>query len=322
LRKNAISTRSFAALGGALALTASLFVVAPVSAEPEVTRKDVEDAYHRAEDANERVNGLVADQQRLKRRVKEASAEIAALTRVYNVQRDELGSAIVQQHLEQPLGPTVSLLSSSDSSAFIEGLSAIDALNTNRADALESFDKTRVSLEKRRDQLAKHQAELKKAKKKADKERATMLKEFRKAQADFERLNPQIQAAMNEGDYTPIENAGSGAAKQAIAFAMKQLGDPYVYGATGPNKWDCSGLVLRAYGSAGVSLPRTARQQVGATRRISRSELRPGDLVAYSGLGHIGIYLGNGKVVHAPRPGKRVQIMGLNGYSVFTRVGG
>lgn len=322
LRTNAVSTRGLAVIGTVVTVAATLFVVAPVSAEPEVTRKDVEAAYHRAEVANERVNGLEEDEARIKRRLKEAKAEIADLTSQYEVQREELGSAIVQQHLEQPLGPTVSLLTSADSSSFIRGLSAIDALNTNRADALESFDVTRISLEKRQAQLAEHQKELKKTRKEADKEREKLKEEYRKAQADFERLNPSVQASMNAGDYTPIANAGSGAAKQAIAFAMKQLGDPYKYGATGMDSWDCSGLVLRAYGSAGISLPRTARAQVGATRRISRAELRPGDLVAYSSLSHIGIYLGGGKVIHAPRPGKRVQIMGLNGYSVFTRVGG
>lgn len=322
LRKNAVSTRTIAIAGTVFAVSASLFVIAPVSAEPEVTRKDVEAAYHRAEAANEVVNGLEEDQARIKRRLKEAKAEIAKLTEKYDIQREELGSAIVQQHLEQPLGPTVSLLTSNNSSDFISGLSAIDALNTNRADALETFDTTRVSLEKRQAQLAEHEKALKKSKKAADKEREKMKAEYRKAKADFERLNPSIQAAMNGGDYKPVANAGSGAAKQAIAFAMAQLGDPYVYGATGMNSWDCSGLVLRAYGSAGVSLPRTARAQVGSTRRISRSELKPGDLVAYGSLSHIGIYLGGGKVIHAPRPGKRVEIMGLNGYTVFTRVAG
>ncbi len=322
LRTNAVSTRVIAIAGTSIAVAASLLVVSPVSAEPEVTRKDVEAAYHRAEVANEKVNGLKDDQARIERRLKEAKAEIADLTKQYEIQRDELGSAIVQQHLEQPLGPTVSLLTSTDSATFIQGLSAIDALNTNRADALQSFDVTRISLEKRREQLAEHREELKKTKKAADKEYAKMQAEYRKAQADFERLNPSVQNAMNAGDYTAVANAGSGAAKQAIAFAMAQLGDPYKYGATGMNAWDCSGLVLRAYGSAGVSLPRTARAQVGATRRISKAELRPGDLVAYGSLSHIGIYLGDGKVIHAPRPGKRVEIMGLNGYSIFTRVGG
>src|SRR5690606_16082387 len=86
--------------------------------------------------------------------------EIRQIRKVYRVQRNELGADIVQQQLEQPLGPTVGLLASGDPDLFIEGLSAIDALNSTRADALDSFTRTRVELEKRQAQLAGHQESL------------------------------------------------------------------------------------------------------------------------------------------------------------------
>jgi hypothetical protein len=112
-----------------------------------------------------------------------------------------------------------------------------------------------------------------------------------------------------------------GRTKQAIDFAIAQLGDAYVYGGTGPSGWDCSGLVMKSFAAAGISLPRVVGPQMSAVRSISMDDLQPGDLVAYGDMSHIGIYLGRGKVIHAPRPGRSVEIHGVGGYSRAGRVG-
>ncbi|MFB7054126.1 C40 family peptidase [Streptomyces vinaceus] len=107
----------------------------------------------------------------------------------------------------------------------------------------------------------------------------------------------------------------------AVAFAMNHLGDPYVWGGDGPHGWDCSGLVKAAYRSAGINLPRVADDQYRATTPISRSELRRGDLVFWSGNGrasgihHVAIYLGDGRYLEAPRPGKNVRISSFDSYA-------
>jgi cell wall-associated NlpC family hydrolase len=82
-----------------------------------------------------------------------------------------------------------------------------------------------------------------------------------------------------------------------------------VWGATGPNAFDCSGLTQAAYRSAGISLPRTTYSQINAGPRIPRSQLQPGDLVFfYSGISHVGLYIGNGEMIHAPNPSAPVRI--------------
>lgn len=94
---------------------------------------------------------------------------------------------------------------------------------------------------------------------------------------------------------------------KALAFAKRQLGDRYRYGGTGPNSWDCSGLTRGAWKHAGKKIPRTSQGQARSGKKVSRSNLRKGDLVFfYSGKSHVGIYAGNGKVIHASRPGKPV----------------
>jgi len=108
-------------------------------------------------------------------------------------------------------------------------------------------------------------------------------------------------------DNIPV--SASGRAGDAVSAALSQLGDPYVWGAAGPSSYDCSGLMMYAWGKAGVSLSHSSKAQAGEGRRVSKDQLMPGDLIFYySPISHVAMYLGNGRIVHAPRPGKSVEI--------------
>ena len=96
-------------------------------------------------------------------------------------------------------------------------------------------------------------------------------------------------------------------ADTAVQFAYAQLGKPYVWGATGPGSYDCSGLVQAAWAAAGVSIPRTTYEQWAALPHISSSSLQPGDLMYYAGESHVAIYVGNGYIIDAPQTGENVQ---------------
>jgi peptidoglycan DL-endopeptidase CwlO len=101
--------------------------------------------------------------------------------------------------------------------------------------------------------------------------------------------------------------APSGAAQEAVDTALAQLGDPYVWGAGGPNAFDCSGLTQYAYAAAGITLPHSSRTQSTMGAAVSRADLQPGDLVFfYSPVSHVGMYIGNGKMVHASTFGQPV----------------
>ena len=97
-----------------------------------------------------------------------------------------------------------------------------------------------------------------------------------------------------------------------MTFAYNQIGDSYVFGADGPNSWDCSGLTMGAWGAAGFSLPHNARAQWGQVAHISRSDLKPGDLVFYNSLAHVGIYVGGDMIIDAPRQGEPVDKRSIN----------
>ncbi len=99
----------------------------------------------------------------------------------------------------------------------------------------------------------------------------------------------------------------------ALTFALAQVGKPYVWGATGPDAYDCSGLTMASYLAAGINIGRTSRTQYTNTARVALANLQPGDLVFYSsdgtaaGIYHVAMYTGNGMRVHAPSPGKFVE---------------
>jgi cell wall-associated NlpC family hydrolase len=95
----------------------------------------------------------------------------------------------------------------------------------------------------------------------------------------------------------------------ALKYALQQVGDVYVWAASGPTRWDCSGLTMRAFRQAKVSLPHSSRVQIRYGKSVSSGSLKPGDLVFFGKpISHVAIYMGGGKMVHAPRPGKRVEV--------------
>jgi len=111
---------------------------------------------------------------------------------------------------------------------------------------------------------------------------------------------------------TPAHHAPT-AIELVLAKARAQLGKPYVYGAAGPNAFDCSGFTQFVWAAAGVSLPHNAAAQYGTVRHVAAKDLRPGDLVFFGGgyIGHVGLYIGGGKMIHAPYTGTNVQVAPL-----------
>ena len=104
-------------------------------------------------------------------------------------------------------------------------------------------------------------------------------------------------------------------AERAVRLARAQLGVPYVWGGSSPAGFDCSGLVSWVYGRLGISLPHNAAALYGVGRSVPLSAMRPGDLVFFSGLGHVGLYVGHGRMIHAPQSGRSVEIEALDARS-------
>ncbi|GAB3157768.1 NlpC/P60 family protein [Micromonospora sonneratiae] len=132
----------------------------------------------------------------------------------------------------------------------------------------------------------------------------------RQIEAEIAKLNQaRDAAAAPESPAEPPPALASAAGAKVVRFAYAQLGKNYRWAGSGPDGYDCSGLTSAAWATVGVKLPHNAAQQWRTVNRIKRTELRPGDLVFYyRDIGHVAIYVGAGKVIHAPRPGKRIRI--------------
>jgi cell wall-associated NlpC family hydrolase len=131
------------------------------------------------------------------------------------------------------------------------------------------------------------------------------------AEADDPASDPAVAPAPPPAAAAPNGNAD--AVQVAIDTALAQIGDPYVWAAAGPRSFDCSGLTQFAYAAAGIKLPHSSRMQSTMGTAVPRAALRPGDLVFFrSPVSHVGMYIGNGKMVHAPTPGTSVQVTSVD----------
>lgn len=315
------TTRAAAALTLAGAATATGFD-GTGHAEPQLTpdriKADVHTLYREAEAATEKYNGAEEKAESAQRRLRDLQDEAARRKDRLNSARDALGSAAAAQYRGGGLDPALQLFLSEDPDGYLDGAALAERAGSRRQAAvgrvrtqLREIEQLRGAARIEVKSLTSRRAEL-------ERHRKTVDTKLTAARRLLSRLTPEQRAALAGGtDRAPRSStdtrddlaAPGPRAAEAVSYAQQKLGSPYVWGATGPNAFDCSGLVQAAYRSAGVSLPRTTYAQIDAGRRIPRSELRPGDLVFfYSGISHVGIYVGDGRMIHAPNPSAPVRV--------------
>jgi cell wall-associated NlpC family hydrolase len=126
---------------------------------------------------------------------------------------------------------------------------------------------------------------------------------------------PTAQPVAKTNPARQLASARAAMSQRVVSYAKRFLGVRYVYGGSSPRSgFDCSGFVRYVYAHFGVSLPHSSYAQFADGRHVSRRALRPGDLVFFDGVGHVGLYVGNGRFIHAPHTGTRVQITTLAGW--------
>ncbi|MFJ4836300.1 NlpC/P60 family protein [Streptomyces sp. NPDC088747] len=186
-----------------------------------------------------------------------------------------------------------------------------DALKASKTDVQQKLAKARELLSQltaeEKARLAAIEAE---RRKEAERKAAELAQQQADAAAAAKAAQESSPSATTgtSGTVTTGDSSYSTKSAKAIAFARAQIGKPYVWGATGPGSYDCSGLTQAAWKAAGVTLPRVTYDQVTAGTTVSVSEAQPGDLVFfYDDISHVGLYIGNGMMIHAPKPGAYVR---------------
>ena len=338
LRETRATARG-AALGlTSLALGAALFAgpVTTASADPAVTIADakaqIEQLQVDAEalDQNylaiqQQVNASKADLAQKQLDAQAQAQKVAAL-------RKQVGQAALAQFQDRNVDTAAQLLLDSDTEGFLSQVSTIEKVGSNQNKVLQDFQQQQAGLtdlqKSRQTELAaleQKETDLATLKAGAD-------KKLTEAKAVLDKLTAEQQQTLANQDQqqssaaqtlaesalgttpdTTTDAAPSGKGQTALAWAVKQLGKPYRFGATGPGAFDCSGLTQGAWKAAGVSINRTSEAQFRNGRAVSKSDLQPGDLVFfYSGISHVALYVGNGTVIHAPHPGAGVRYAKLD----------
>lgn len=248
----------------------------------------------------------------------QAAAQGANVTQL----RKSLGAIAITQYQSGGLSQSLELLFSSDPTLYLSAAGSLDAITRRKslqlhqyAAARQRLDATTMTVNDKLSLVRATQARLAAQTALANsklRQVETLLAKLKKAdRIRLARLNDQANAQDQKSSLAFAKTAGgvSGRAGIAIRFALKQIGDRYVFGAAGMIYWDCSGLTMRAYQAAGVSLPHSAAAQSNYGRRVPLNQLRPGDIVFFgSPIVHNGIYLGGGKMVDAPHTGARVRV--------------
>ncbi|MCX4988984.1 MULTISPECIES: NlpC/P60 family protein [unclassified Streptomyces] len=297
---------------------------------PTQVKAKVDKLYEEAEAATEKYNGAKEKADKAEAHLDTLRDEAARRQDRLNSARDALGSMAAAQYRSGGLDPAVQLALSDDPDQYLEGAALAERVGTRQSAAVSGVRKQLREIEQLRGaahvelaSLTSRQTELKQQKK-------TINGKLDAARRLLSRLTPEQrtqyverggaaeqQHVSRSSARGPVQAAPAGAtaaapssrAAAAVSYAYAKLGSPYVWGATGPDAFDCSGLAQAAYRSAGLSLPRTTYAQINAGQRVSRSELRPGDLVFfYAGITHVGIYVGNGQMIHAPNPSAPVRV--------------
>ncbi len=247
------------------------------------------------------------------------------LQRQLDASQEKLARIAIARYKSDGLGDSLELLFSTDPTGFLFSSGVLDVIARNYASQTQEYatnkqmveasqfiisDRTKL-LKQQRAKLKTEVSRAKAALTRAEKILKSLKKEDReklaKREADKESkiLSTSQKIAQS---YKGDKSRGS----TALKYALQQVGDIYVWAAAGPTRWDCSGLTMRAFQQAGVSLPHSSRIQVRYGKSISYSSVKPGDLLFFgSPISHVSIYVGGGKMVHAPRPGKRVEVVPL-----------
>ncbi|MGW9492807.1 NlpC/P60 family protein [Streptomyces prasinus] len=321
---------------GLLSVAAAALGAVPATATPHGDPKaEVDRLYAEAERATEAYNEADERADALRERVNTAQDEIARQQERVNDMRESLGSLAGAQYRSGGLDPSLALLFSDDPEDYLERASVLDRLTARRAGELKRLGEAVRTLDQDRAETSRTLGELDRSRKAAAAHKKTVERKLARARRllaslpDAERAARERAARSGRGTDLPGlpgpdgATAVSGRAAAAVAAARSALGRPYVWGANGPSGFDCSGLTQWSYAQAGIALPRTSQAQRHAGTRVPLSRARPGDLVVYrADASHVGMYAGNGQVIHAPYPGAPVRYdpVGMMPVSSVTRI--
>ncbi|MBD0424992.1 C40 family peptidase [Streptomyces sp. TRM S81-3] len=300
----------------------------------EAVRQKLDKLYRAAAAATEEYNAAEEKAQKQSAEIVELAKKIVKGQEKLDRLQERAGAAARSQYRTGGLPDEAKLVLSDDPGEFLDGTRRVlqgqratkgligeltrtqQDLRTYAADAdaqwkkLEANRKAKATAQKKVEKQIAAAEKLESELEKEEKERLERLEREAAAEAQT--------AWLGSGILKDLKGDATEQGRKAVEYATAQIGKPYQWGAEGPKAFDCSGLTSQAWASAGRALPRTSQAQWKQLRHVDVKDMRPGDLVIYfDDASHVGMYVGDGKVVHAPRPGRSVTIAGAGSMPIL-----
>jgi len=310
-------------------MVAGSTLLAAASSPAAAAPSSASELQRRLEGLNRRADQQVEDYLQAKLAVERTRKSIRILQGQLDDVRGQLTAAragiaarAAVAYVQGPATDVASLLAAGDPTDALERAQLLDLLATHDAEqvlaaqAIERAAQTRANdlaaVERKQaailDQMAERKAEIERLVAQTEQTLAQLRAADRRRAAAANRPETTAPSASSPSPASPPK-AVSGNVAAVIRYAYAQLGKPYQWGATGPGSFDCSGLTMMAWAQAGVSLPHSSGAQIGIGRRVTQSELQPGDLIfRYSPISHVSLYVGNGQQISATHTGSTVKL--------------
>ncbi|MBE1532953.1 C40 family peptidase [Actinomadura algeriensis] len=258
------------------------------------------------EKLTERYNGLRVSLEGSEKAAKVSKADAERQRAAFDALREKIGRLAATRYMQGGSDPTVTFVASQDPQAVLDRAATLNYFAKQQSTKVVQYMRAMQSAERARKAAEQRAEQVTILKKKVEAQRKKVTAEYEKIRGKVIKQAPEKLAAL------PV--VGTGKAARALQYAMSKLGRPYVWGAAGPSTFDCSGLTMWAYAQVGIKLPHYTGSQFGSGVRVSESELQPGDLVFFhADLHHMGMYVGGGKMIHAPHTGDVVRIAPMEG---------
>ncbi|MEU0030336.1 NlpC/P60 family protein [Streptomyces sp. NPDC006335] len=306
----------------------------PTNRDIEAVRRQLDALYHDAAVATDAYNAA-------EEKAEQQSAQIVALAQKIVKGQEKLaklkaraGAAAAAQYRTNGLPDEAKLVLSDDPQQFLDATGRVIQGQRATKALIAELTRTQQDLKQYADDASAQWTKLE-ANRKA---KAAAKKKVERQIAAAEKLESQLEAKekkrlaelqeqaahqaqtawLDSGVLDEISGKASEAGKTAVAYATAQIDKPYEWGAEGPDSYDCSGLTSQAWASAGKPIPRTSQEQWKQLQHVDIKDMRPGDLIIYFGdASHVAMYLGDGAIVHAPRPGRTVTIAGAGSMPIL-----
>jgi peptidoglycan DL-endopeptidase CwlO len=289
-------------------------------AVPAAPRPSLSEAKKKLQSLNEQVDGLVEKYNQVSEDLKAAKRKYTVTQKAAEQEQatfERLRGRIVEMaqraYKTGDTGDVTGFVSAGNPQNVLDQAAVFAHLSNNRTSELAGFLASAQRLQRQNAQAKSAYDEVATKAKELRDQKQTVERAVAKQRKLVNKLAAAASAASSGSSGSSAPSGGTyngtatGSARQALQYAYAQLGKPYAWGGAGPNSFDCSGLTMMAWRAGGVSLPRTTYSQYDATRRVAFADLQPGDLVFFNSLNHMGIYVGSGKMIHAPHTGSTVQ---------------